>query len=220
MARKLASQVRSARSPRSVVKSRGELRTLEVLRAATALFLQKGYQSVSVEEIIAVAGGSTTHIYRQFGGKRGLFIAVVSDLCDKVQIELDSVDTTGLSLIDGLRTFAYGFTDAMFDPQHQLFNRLIFSEAARFPEAAEIWYVRGPQASARIVGRFLEGWMVKKKLRITDPMTAGFLFCNMIAGSSFHRTWMTLGKKGSATEARAMADATIDLFLNGYLLRD
>src|SRR5262245_39696811 len=55
-----------------------------IIRLAAPLFLKKGYDNVSIDEIIGVVGGSKATIYAWFGGKEGLFEAVVRQKCSDV----------------------------------------------------------------------------------------------------------------------------------------
>src|SRR5262245_8680087 len=65
-----------------------------IVRMAAPLFLKKGYDNVSIDEIIGVVGGSKATIYAWFGGKEGLFEAVVRQKCEDVTLAID-IDTTG-----------------------------------------------------------------------------------------------------------------------------
>lgn len=51
---------------------RGIERRLALLLSATELFLEKGYDAVSLDDIVNHAGGSKTSIYKYFGNKDGL----------------------------------------------------------------------------------------------------------------------------------------------------
>jgi AcrR family transcriptional regulator len=82
---------------------RGKQRSLVLINAATRLFLKNGYENTSVDEIIQKAGGSKSHVYQEFGGKEGLFLAVVSHLCDKVQLSIALVPVNNLSPEEGLQ---------------------------------------------------------------------------------------------------------------------
>src|SRR5436305_13204493 len=64
-----------------------------IVRLAAPLFLKKGYDNVSIDEIIGVVGGSKATIYAWFGGKEGLFEAVVRQECRDVTMDLH-VDAT------------------------------------------------------------------------------------------------------------------------------
>lgn len=55
---------------------RGIERRLALLLSATELFLDKGYDAVSLDDIVNHAGGSKTSIYKYFGNKEGLFTAI------------------------------------------------------------------------------------------------------------------------------------------------
>src|SRR5688500_1436871 len=74
------------RQPRGNARGPGRPETTEqrrerIVRLAAPLFLKKGYDNVSIDEIIGVAGGSKATIYAWFGGKEGLFEAVVRQKC-------------------------------------------------------------------------------------------------------------------------------------------
>ncbi len=55
---------------------RGIERRLALLLSATELFLEKGYDAVSLDDIVNHAGGSKTSIYKYFGNKDDLFTAI------------------------------------------------------------------------------------------------------------------------------------------------
>lgn len=55
---------------------RGEERRLALLLCATDLFLERGYDAVSLDDIVNHAGGSKASIYKYFGNKEGLFTAI------------------------------------------------------------------------------------------------------------------------------------------------
>jgi AcrR family transcriptional regulator len=85
--------------PRRIRQTRrGIQRSEGIIRAAADLFLEKGYEGSSMEEIIQRSGGSKSHIYREFGGKDGLFLASVKFLCDEVQLSIETVDVSARPL--------------------------------------------------------------------------------------------------------------------------
>src|SRR5262245_50065007 len=66
----------------------------QIVRMTAPLFLKKGYDNVSIDEIIGVVGGSKATIYAWFGGKEGLFEAVVRQKCEDVTLAID-IDAGG-----------------------------------------------------------------------------------------------------------------------------
>src|SRR5262249_34939885 len=77
--RRARAGARGGGRPESVDQRRERLVSL-----AAPLFLKKGYDNVSIDEIIGVVGGSKATIYTWFGGKEGLFEAVVRQKCGEV----------------------------------------------------------------------------------------------------------------------------------------
>ena len=195
---------------------RGTKRSEEILRAASDLFLEKGYEGSSMEEIIQRSGGSKSHIYREFGGKDGLFLASVRFLCDEVQVSIETVDVSDLSVKAGLQKLALSLVQVLLTERHQALQRLVFAEAVRFPKVGDIWFERGPQMTHRIFSRYFESCMKARLLRRADPLLAASLFCDMLSGHILDRAWLGIGKRPSRAEAKRTIDAAVDIFLNGY----
>ncbi|EQA8580439.1 TetR/AcrR family transcriptional regulator [Acinetobacter baumannii] len=84
---------------------RGIERRLALLLSATELFLEKGYDAVSLDDIVNHAGGSKTSIYKYFGNKDGLFTAICDyrremffkDICIAFQPEQTSAQALLIS---------------------------------------------------------------------------------------------------------------------------
>jgi AcrR family transcriptional regulator len=68
----------------AVARPRRVARRRAFLEAATSVFLEKGYANATLDDIIARSGGSRQTLYSLFGGKQGLFEALIAELCDKV----------------------------------------------------------------------------------------------------------------------------------------
>src|SRR3954471_4221687 len=93
------SPARARRTGRPALRGPGRPETVEqrhgrIVRLAAPLFLKKGYDNVSIDEIIGVVGGSKATIYAWFGGKEGLFEAVVRQECRDVTMAIH-VDAAG-----------------------------------------------------------------------------------------------------------------------------
>ena len=69
---------------------RSDAKRDKIVWAAAKLFLAKGYDSVSINDIIVVVGGSKSTIYSKFGNKEKLFEAVVAQMCSEVTIQIDT----------------------------------------------------------------------------------------------------------------------------------
>ncbi|MCE7999565.1 MAG: TetR/AcrR family transcriptional regulator [Rhodobiaceae bacterium] len=60
----------------------------KLLKAARALFVEKGYAETGTEEIVARAGVTRGALYHQFSDKKDLFRALFLDMLNEVALEL------------------------------------------------------------------------------------------------------------------------------------
>ena len=67
-------------TPVGRVRMTGRERREQLLDVARALFAEKGYDAVSVEEIAHRANISKPVVYEHFGGKEGIYAVVVDQI--------------------------------------------------------------------------------------------------------------------------------------------
>jgi AcrR family transcriptional regulator len=199
--------------------SRGKQRSEGMLRTAADLFLEKGYDQTSVDEVIQRAGGSKTHVYREFGGKEGLFLAAVKHLCAEVQQPIQALDVSGLPFEAGLLQLSQALVRMLLAGRHLALQRLVFAEASRFQKTGEIWFAGGPEVTHGIFSRFFAQGMERGLLRREEPDLIARLYCDMLSGHILDRAWLGIGEKPLPAVAQRTIDAAIDLFLDGFLTK-
>lgn len=75
---------------RRAIRRQPEVSRGEILDAALACFVERGYHETSVDDIAARSGLSKGAIYWHFEGKRELFLALVDRLAERAQPILDA----------------------------------------------------------------------------------------------------------------------------------
>jgi len=159
-----------------------------LVRLAAPLFLKKGYDNVSIDEIIGVAGGSKATIYAWFGGKEGLFEAVVRQKCDDVTLAID-IDTHG-TLEQQLTRIGQSFLANVLSPPILEFHRLMVSIGRTFPDAGRLFFNSGPAAAYSIVASWIEKQQTAGLIIKEDPYRLAVLFLDMVIGE--HQLgWLT-----------------------------
>ena len=138
-----------------VLTSRGVLRHQALIEAAATLFLAKGFAAVTVDEVVAAAGGSKTNVYRQFGGKEGLFAQVVAHLGAEFLSPLTQLDLGDTDPATGLMILGRTLLRQLLDPRHIAFQRMVLASSGQFPQLMAHWYQVGPRQSQKIIARFL-----------------------------------------------------------------
>jgi TetR/AcrR family transcriptional regulator, mexJK operon transcriptional repressor len=176
-------RVPAGRTPESVEKRRER-----IVRMAAPLFLKKGYDNVSIDEIIGVVGGSKATIYAWFGGKEGLFEAVVRQKCSDVILAIH-VDTAG-SLEAQLIEIGQSFLAMVLSPPILEFHRLMVSIGRTFPEIGRLFFATGPASAYSIVATWIAKQQQDGRIGEGDPYRLAVLFLDMLIGE--HQLgWLT-----------------------------
>ena len=137
-------------------RSRGEVRNSKLQKVAAELFLKRGYEGVTVDKIVELAGGSKSTVYSEFGGKCGLFIRSIENLCREANKPLEKIDYAGLNLEASLKKLSFHILKLITAKQSVDLHRLAIGEAANCPEVGEAWYTYGPARTASFIQSLLE----------------------------------------------------------------
>ncbi len=124
---------------------------------ATDLFIQYGYDQVSLDQIVEQAGGSKATIYKYFGSKQGLFLAICRDRSDQFihQIELacqHESDDIRVNLTKLLHDLYAIFTDK----KSMAFDRLLMNISSENQELEVELYNQGPKRAYSTLAKYLE----------------------------------------------------------------
>lgn len=110
---------------------------LSIVKAAHDLFLDKGYELTSMDDIAARAKVSKPTVYHHFRDKEALFAEVVRATTDNVE-NLVNLVTRSLTNSDdfesSLLELARTFIAALMQPQMLKLRRMVIANAERFPD--------------------------------------------------------------------------------------
>ena len=180
---------------------------------ATTLFLSKGYNGVSVDEIIKEVGGSKTNLYSQFGGKEGVFHEVVKTMCDDFLSEFKAINVLGKDIETGLKILASRLLEILLQDAHIAFQRLVIAESGRFPGLGRIWLERGPQQTRQIIAQFIESRQKELTLPGSDVMRIATQFHDMITTNPMHLAMF--GVPMCAADIEVYIDEAVWLVVHG-----
>jgi AcrR family transcriptional regulator len=172
---------------------RGEVRDAQLRARASDLFLARGYDGVSVDDIVRTVGGSKTNVYSFYGGKDGLFLAVMDEISQATVLPLKRLKLGGLSFEAGLRKFARALLTVLLAERHLAFQRLVIAEALRHPQLGLTWYRNGPALTRSVLKSFLAEHQALGHVRKDVDLTqAAVLFHDMIVGDLLSRAMMAI----------------------------
>lgn len=194
-----------------------EQRTLDLLETAAHLFMEKGYSKVSLEMIAKQARVAVRTIYVKFGGKAGLFMAVIDAGRVHFLANMDDLDTTVRPLRETLRDFSLRFLAMINAPATVALHRIVIAESLSNPELGEAFFEAGPKQTREILLRFFLRPDIRAQLRDNlPPELMPMHLLNCIMGDQLKRHLLALPTP-PVVEADMLeqVEQGLDLFLDG-----
>ena len=190
----------------------------QVLEGARKVFMERGYEGASVDEIARAAGTSKATLYSYFPDKRQLFEAVMQTQCSRTgQVMRD--DLAGEPVEVTLRRMAESFAEFLFSPGAQEMFRVCIAEAGRFPELGAAFHASGPaRARARLI-EYFKGAGERGDLVIDDPAVAADQFASLCKSGLFLRALLGAPCPDKA-EIDRIAGEAVTTFLARYGRKD
>jgi AcrR family transcriptional regulator len=194
-------------------RSRGEVRNGKLQKVAADLFLRRGYEGVSLDQIVELAGGSKSTIYSEFGGKCGLFISSIENLCRESNEPLAKIDYTGLNLEKSLKKLSFHILKLITAKRSVELHRLAIGEALNCPEVGEAWYTHGPARTASFIRSVLEGRRDELRKTTIQMERMAVILHDSLTGDILYRLLAGVGKRENDAELERMACAAVDVVL-------
>jgi TetR/AcrR family transcriptional repressor of mexJK operon len=189
------------------------------MEAATTLFLRKGYQGTSMDDIAALAAVSKQTVYKNFADKERLFSDITLGITANAE-DFASTITTMLEDTDDLERdlgeLARRYIASVMQPQVLRLRRLVIGEAGRFPELARTYYERAPERVLATLAGCMERLAERGLLRLDDPMLAANHFAFLILSPMDKAMFSGEDDQPDRAELDRLADAAVRVFLAAY----
>jgi TetR/AcrR family transcriptional repressor of mexJK operon len=191
-----------------------------IIEAATALFLEHGYQGTSMDDIAALAAVSKQTVYKNFADKQQLFGDIVlgaAARADAFIAALPRVLAETDDLAAGLRALARQYLATVMQPRLLQMRRLIVAESGRFPDLARTYYQRVPEHVMTGLAVQFGDLADRGLLRIDDPAVAARHYAFLVLGLPLDRAmFLGLDHGMSAAELDRQADEAARAFLAAH----
>ncbi|MFI6154026.1 TetR/AcrR family transcriptional regulator [Kitasatospora sp. NPDC051170] len=190
-----------------------------IIDAALAEFLREGYSAASMDVITARSGVSKATIYKHFGNKERLFLAVIGGILPTTYEGLKPFNSTIAEARDlrcALITLTLDWARILLRPDIMSLRRLVIGEIDRFPQLGQLWYrVSYDMNNGPLVDAFTE-LNRRGDLRVPDPALAvQQLVAATLGVPQLVRTFRPEVELDDAELTRVISSG-VDLFLAGY----
>jgi TetR/AcrR family transcriptional repressor of mexJK operon len=200
-------------------ESRSDRKRKALLLAATEVFLDKGYDSTSMDDVAAKAAVSKPTVYKYFSDKERLFAEIVrattGEIDELVRLVIETM-ARQTSVESGLILLARHFLTALMRPRVLRLRRLVMANADRFPDVGRSWYEQGFERVLAILAISFQGLAERKLLHVDDPLLAANHFVGLLLWIPINKAMFTGDHRSSPDELERFAVAAVHAFLAGY----
>ena len=195
--------------------SKGQLRYKAILEAATRLFIKHGYTSTTLDMIIREAGGSRRNISQLFGGKKGLFAAVLQNCQASLLPAGPQTTAESQGLEEALTAIGERFLGGLLEPERIWLFRMLVSETFQFPELYQEYLASGPQKSQKLLVAFLTQYEKKGRLKLEDKEIQAAQFIETLKGPLHLRAVFNPDYTPTPAVVKRHVEIAVRTFLHG-----
>lgn len=187
-----------------------------IMMAAAKLFLERGYEPVTMDGIAEEADVSKRTVYSYFQSKVELFTSIMVAHCNSMG---------GIALPDVLANhdprkvltqFGQVFVAMITSPRAIAMQRIIFREVERLPEIGQVFFEAGPSRHIAKLSAYLKQADAEGKLTIRDSEYAALFFMSAVK-APFHLPQLcgVMNPPDTKTISKAVKSA-VDIFVSAH----
>lgn len=157
-------------TPRAATRRRKAARPKELMDAALAVFVEKGFAAARPEEIALRAGVSKGTLYLYFHSKEDLLLALVHDgFLARIAWPLHEPAGEPRASAQLLREVLAVWRRALLESGAGGLIKLIFSEARAFPALAQFWLREVMEPACSTIASIVAAGTDRGEFRAVDP---------------------------------------------------
>jgi TetR/AcrR family transcriptional regulator, mexJK operon transcriptional repressor len=204
----------------AVRETRSQRKHGDIMRAATAAFIAKGYEGASMDEIAANAGVSKQTLYKHFADKDRLFEEIVLATAggvDRIVVLAGAPLAESNDVAGDLKALARAMLSTLMDEELLKLRRLVISSAGRAPKLGRAWYEQGFERVLTTLAGAFKRLSERGLLAPHDPLVAANHFVGMLLWIPLNEAMFT-GEMNyrSSRQRNSMADVASEAFLRAY----
>jgi len=195
---------------------RGEIRTEKFLQAATEVFLERGYRNARLSDIVARSGGSLATLYRVFGGKKGLALAIMRGSINSLGAGMVALLDPDIAPDEALHAATEHMIAETLTPQRIVVHRIVINQGLEFPELRDWFFEHGTAPMQQALRHYFEREHAAGRLAaLVSPDVAAQQFLKMVfATVVLHSANGTLSSD-DIPAVQQQARESVQIFLNG-----
>ena len=181
-------------------------RRAAIVQLALRSFLAHGYEATTMSAIAKEMGGSKGTLWSYFSSKEELLAAVIDTASAAFQSFMGAILNPQKDIRVVLTRFCETFLERISRPEAIALQRLIISQADRFPEIGRVFYDHAPAINHATLSEFLKRQMAAGVLRADDPSDAARMLLDLCTAGYHDRVLYGVETQDAAIERREAAE--------------
>ena len=195
-----------------------EQRHEELLNVALDIFLEKGFEQTTMEEIATQVGMSKRTVYARYEDKGALFKAAVRRAIERYTVPRDALEAVATDdLQKTLLAIARLRIANLARPVATKLQRILTAQSYRFPELFNAAFEEGTGPTVSFLSDLFVRYSKLGKISVTEPPRAATAFLSLVVGGPARV--IVSGNRLDATEVETHIRFAVDLFLRGVSRR-
>jgi len=198
---------------------RGEVRTEKFLQAATEEFMERGYRNARLSDIVARSGGSLATLYRVFGGKKGLALAIMRSSISSFGVSMSILLDPNAPPETALYTATERMVAETLTPQRIVVHRIVNHQGLDFPDLRDWFFEHGIAPMQETLRQYFAREQAAGRLNIADPDLTAQQFRKMVFASIILHSTNGALTPDDIPLIQQQARESVQIFLHGVLAR-
>lgn len=189
----------------------------QILDGAMRVFMERGFDAASMNDICRAAGVSKGTVYVYFAGKEDLFEALIEQERDRLFLGIEAILEAEGPTAEKLARYGRRIAEIICSDQVIRAQRIIIATTERMPELGARFYDSGAERAHGAVRRFLEREVTAGRMRVPDVALAAHQFAELCTAGLWRKR--LFGKARTVprpAEIDACVDGAVAMFLNSY----
>ncbi len=187
-----------------------------ILDAAKEMFIELGFNGVSMDGIAARAGVSKLTVYSHFGDKDTLFAQAIQAKCVEMMPDALFITDSEGPLHDQLLGIGHAFF-ALISSDAAIATQSMMLTPDTDDRIRQMFWQAGPQRTETALADFLAARTARGELAITDTHLAARQFFCLIKGELHTHMMCGLCRAPEQHDTDAHIAASVDFFIRAYV---
>jgi TetR/AcrR family transcriptional repressor of mexJK operon len=195
-----------------------EQRHEELLNCALDIFLERGFEQTTMEDIATHVGMSKRTVYARYEDKGALFKAAVKRAIERYTVPREALEAvTTDDLEQTLTAIARLRIENLATPVATKLQRILGAQSYRFPELFNTSFEEGAGPTISFLVDLFERYTANGQINVTEPRRAASAFLSIAVGGPARV--IVSGNNIDDTEIEKHVRFAVGLFLMGVCRR-